>query len=481
MLRKRPVRSMLAVLFCLPLLALPAAGQAPAGSGRVTLPLRAADLFEIARTAETAEPGTAYQGFCRLASGGLPLADRDVLAFEENKWFVSIVASPALAGGPAGESQPAGSSPRWTRRVLFLKPSVFVIDDEVAGMGLGRPVAFSLVPGGPAEARGRMIRVTQGDWRLTSTRLWPPDGVLPQVVESGGQAARVDVPWSGGQARAVQRVFVVRGERARGPRLQIEEKEARLHAELVSGDRVFRLTLPKWSVSAGEVAVADPGGKSLLDSRPLPAGVLPHTAEGLRLIERWDSAYRGGGRPGWDVGRPASDLVQAVESGTLRPCRVVELGCGSGTNAIYLAEKGFDVTAMDIAPAALGVAGQKAAKAGVKVRWLLADVLAPPRLEPFELIFDRGCYHGVRGQNAAGYVETVRRLSRPGTLLLILAGNANEKSSGGPPRVTEAQLRGDFSKLFDFVDLRETHFDTPTPGGKGALAWFALLKRKGGD
>jgi hypothetical protein len=107
----------------------------------------------------------------------------------------------------------------------------------------------------------------------------------------------------------------------------------------------------------------------------------------------------------------------------------------------------------------------------------VADVLAPPRLGPFDLIFDRGCYHGVRRQNAAGYVKTVSVLSRPGTHLLILAGNANEKSHYGPPRVTEEQLRGDFSRLFDFVDLRETHFDSGNPSRPGALAWFALLKR----
>ena len=94
---------------------------------------------------------------------------------------------------------------------------------------------------------------------------------------------------------------------------------------------------------------------------------------------------------------------------------------------IYLASKGFDVTAIDIAPTALSQAREKADRAGVKVRWLLANVLSLPKLEPFEFIFDRGCYHEVRFDNAPAYVETVRRLSLPGrTRFLLLAGNPNE-------------------------------------------------------
>ena len=164
----------------------------------------------------------------------------------------------------------------------------------------------------------------------------------------------------------------------------------------------------------------------------------------------------------------------------MRACRAVDLGCGSGTDAIYLAGKGFDVTAMDIAPTALSQAEEKARKAGVKVRWLLADVLAPPQLEPFDFIFDRGCYHEVRIYNANGYVETVRRLSCPGTRFLLLAGNPNELPlEYAPPQVAEESIRSDFSSLFDFEWLREARFETTNPSIGGPLAWSVMLRRKG--
>jgi cyclopropane fatty-acyl-phospholipid synthase-like methyltransferase len=173
----------------------------------------------------------------------------------------------------------------------------------------------------------------------------------------------------------------------------------------------------------------------------------------------------------------ASDLRDAVRQQLLRPGRAVEFGCGNGTNAVFLAQEGFEVTALDLAPTALAQARQRAELAGVQVRWLLADVTAPPELAPFDVVFDRGCYHGVRRENAQGYVAALRRVTRPGARILILAGNANEQTGSGPPRVTEQELRDDFSAGFRFIHLETTRFDSATADRQGALAWSVLLER----
>jgi len=208
-----------------------------------------------------------------------------------------------------------------------------------------------------------------------------------------------------------------------------------------------------------------------------PAGASPPPDP--QLVERWDASYRDGRRPGWDTGRPSTELKRLFEQKLLRPGRVLELGCGTGVNAVYLASQGCDVTAIDLAPTALQTAKERAREAGVQVRWVQADVLAPPPLEPFDLIFDRGCYHGVRRQNAAGYVETVKRLCRPGGRVLILAGNSNEPGPAyGPPRVDETELVSDFSAAFDFERLQEIRFDTADHNRPGAWAWSVLLRRK---
>jgi len=265
-------------------------------------------------------------------------------------------------------------------------------------------------------------------------------------------------------------------------------ENSQVHSELITkGDepeiiistasRVFRLNLPPPSEGAGEIAISIAGGKTLLENRPLPSGILPHGPEGSGLLERWDADYRASSPPAWDIGRPADELKKAVSDGTVRKCRAVDLCCGSGSDAIYLARQGFDVTAIDVAPTALSQAEQKARRAGASVRWVLADVLKPPSLEPFDFIYDRGCYHVVRDQNLAAYLETVRGLSRPGTQILLLAARRDGQAPNeGAEGVTEEELRFDFLPLFNLESLREIRLESNRPG-TGPPGWSALLRR----
>src|ERR1051326_2323649 len=168
---------------------------------------------------------------------------------------------------------------------------------------------------------------------------------------------------------------------------------------VAGADRVFRLRLGSGSGDTGEIEVSTTGGKTLVERQPFPSGILPHGPEGNRLLETWDADYRGQQLPAWDIGHPADELQKVVKGGTGTKCRAVDLCCGSGTDAILLASQGFDVTAIDVAPTAIARARQKAARAGVKIHWLLADFLKPPGQEPSDFIYDRGCYHVVRDQN----------------------------------------------------------------------------------
>ena len=211
---------------------------------------------------------------------------------------------------------------------------------------------------------------------------------------------------------------------------------------------------------------------------PADTKLNPSTDVDPKLVERWDARYRDDGRPAWDTGRPSSNLKRMLEKKNLQPCRVLELGCGTGVNAVYLAEQGFEVTAIDIAPTALTLAKQRADEAGVEVEWIQADVLTPPPLESFDLIFDRGCYHHISQYDSPGYAETLRRLSHAGTRAMILAGSPADGNRGGPPRIEEETIRRDFSTMFDFEWLRDIHFDARDPNVKGPSAWSIHLRRK---
>ena len=115
----------------------------------------------------------------------------------------------------------------------------------------------------------------------------------------------------------------------------------------------------------------------------------------------------------------------------------------------------------------------------MSVNFIVADVLKPPTdlAGPFDFFFDRGCYHVVRREDVTAYLETLHRLTRPGTVGLVLTGNAREPHDPGPPVVAEEQIRAELGRLFDIVHLREFRFDQVEADGTRFLGWSCLLRR----
>jgi ubiquinone/menaquinone biosynthesis C-methylase UbiE len=202
----------------------------------------------------------------------------------------------------------------------------------------------------------------------------------------------------------------------------------------------------------------------------------------LATQEHWNDRYHNGNTP-WDIGRPSTELQQVLGEFAIQPCRMLEVGCGTGTNAVYLARQGFEVHAFDLASLAIERARQRADEAGVKINFMVADALALPETgAPFDFIFDRGTYHVLRIDRLAAYLRVLRRVSAPGGYYLTLAGNANEPSPAGegPPRVTAQEMVSELSTHFDLVQLREFRFDAVINGNRPftPLGWSGLWRRK---
>lgn len=197
----------------------------------------------------------------------------------------------------------------------------------------------------------------------------------------------------------------------------------------------------------------------------------------------WNQRYIESDTP-WDTGVPSEQLKQVLASGLIQPGPVLELGCGTGINAIWLAQSGFQVTAVDLSPVALEKAKTKASGCGVSIAFIQADVTKlPDDGSRFPFVFDRGTYHVVRNVDLEGFQKTLSRVVAPGGYYVVVAGNTNEDSppEGGPPRVTAADLCRELEfDDFDLVSLEETHFhgikvrsQSLTP-----LAWRAVLRRR---
>jgi SAM-dependent methyltransferase len=195
-------------------------------------------------------------------------------------------------------------------------------------------------------------------------------------------------------------------------------------------------------------------------------------------MEHWEGRYCAGDTP-WDTGKPSSELQRVVNEEPIQPCTAIELGCGTGTNAIWLAQQGFDVTAMDISGTAVDRGRGRKATAAVRVRFLIGDVLAPPEElgGPYRFFFDRGCYHVVRRTNVTAYLRTLEQITEPGIVGLVLAGNAREPMQPGPPVVTEEELRTELGQVFEIVRLREFRFDQTVGEPIRPLGWSCLVRR----
>ncbi len=127
-------------------------------------------------------------------------------------------------------------------------------------------------------------------------------------------------------------------------------------------------------------------------------------------------------KPPWDSGITPPEVIALVESGGIAAGRALDIGCGTGTNSIYLAQHGFTVVGVDFSPKAIATAREKARRAGVAVDFRVADVTRLDFLsEPFDLVLDIGCFHAVDAEGRARYAQHLARLTRPGSVFMLYA------------------------------------------------------------
>lgn len=142
-----------------------------------------------------------------------------------------------------------------------------------------------------------------------------------------------------------------------------------------------------------------------------------------RHEEGWDRIYHRYSPEDlpWELGKPRKGLVELVNSGRIRPSKVLDLCCGAGSNTVYLAEQGFSVTTLDISDKAVVYAKSKADEAEVGIDFLVGSFLSLPfRNQKFDFAFDFGCFHHVAAEKRTAFIEGIYRVLKPkGTYFLV--------------------------------------------------------------
>jgi SAM-dependent methyltransferase len=189
----------------------------------------------------------------------------------------------------------------------------------------------------------------------------------------------------------------------------------------------------------------------------------------------WDESYASG-QPPWDTGHPEPLLVEFITSGGVAPGRTLEIGAGTGTNAIWLAEHGFDVVGVDLSPLASEKARGKMGGRDLCCHFATLDFLTAPRLDGlFHFVFDRGCFHVFdEAAERKRYAEGVAAILEPGGLWLSLIGSTEGPPRDvGPPRRAAREVVLAIEPALEIVELRSAEF-----GGHDAKAWFCLSRQR---
>ena len=193
--------------------------------------------------------------------------------------------------------------------------------------------------------------------------------------------------------------------------------------------------------------------------------------------ESWDQRYVDDALP-WDRGTPDPHLQKVIEQHGVGAGKALDIGCGTGTNALWLAERGFEVSGLDISPTAIARARDKVAAAGIRCQLFDGDFLADPIPgAPFDFVYDRGCFHvfDSADQRARFAAHVADLLGSEGIWHSLAGSTDGPPRDTGPPRLSAADIVAALEPRFEILELRSTRFD---PEHHAEVRAWVLVARK---
>jgi SAM-dependent methyltransferase len=188
------------------------------------------------------------------------------------------------------------------------------------------------------------------------------------------------------------------------------------------------------------------------------------------------------GQAPWDIGRPQPDIVKLAEAGKIRGS-VLDVGCGTGDNVLYLAAKGHECWGVDFVPVAIERAKAKAAERGSEAHFLVGNALELTSLgRLFDTVIDCGLFHTFADEERPLFVAGLAEVLRPGGLLYILCFSDEEPGTEGPRRIRQQEIRDAFQNGWTVQRIEPTRFDSIEIPGRmspgGPKAWLATIQRQ---
>jgi SAM-dependent methyltransferase len=180
--------------------------------------------------------------------------------------------------------------------------------------------------------------------------------------------------------------------------------------------------------------------------------------------------------PPWDIGRPQDEIVRLLDDGRV-VAPVLDIGCGTGENALACAGRGLVAVGVDGAPTAIAKARAKATARGLSARFEVGDALDLTFLgSKFRTVLDSGLFHVFDDEDRPRYAASLRNVLAPGASAFILCFSDAEPNWGGPRRVSEAEIHATFDGMFVVREIARARFLTTDPTQR-VEAWRVRLER----
>lgn len=193
--------------------------------------------------------------------------------------------------------------------------------------------------------------------------------------------------------------------------------------------------------------------------------------------DNWDQIYQT--YPlcslGWELGKPRPILVKLVEEGLITKGKTLDLCCGAGTNMIYLAQKGFEVTGIDVSKTAIKYAKAKAEQTKAQINFVIESFVDLSfRDEEFDFVFDMGCFHHVEIEDRPTFIKGIYRVLKKGSDYLLTC--FSYKNGKAWNHFTEKQLISLFSVYFEIIEIK--HYSSVEGDSVRRYFYTVWMKKK---
>jgi len=189
----------------------------------------------------------------------------------------------------------------------------------------------------------------------------------------------------------------------------------------------------------------------------------------------FNEAYRG--VPPWDIGRPQGEFVKLSDEGKVKG-DVIDVGCGTGENAMLFASKGHKVLGVDSSPLAIEKAKAKAKQRKLPAEFLVTNALDLASIgRKFDAAIDCGLFHVFSDRERVSFAKSLWGVLNPGGSYFMLCFSDREPSDwGGPRRVTKEEIRRTFSSDWRVDWIRPARFESQYHD-EGGHAWLSSITR----